>query len=48
MAVIVSSAVNVSAKNFTGSDVHVVVVKTAGYNPQQGTPGTGTIASVIC
>ena len=49
MAVIVSSAITKRGPVISGNVVAVVLVKTnAGYGPNPGHPGTGTIESVLC
>jgi hypothetical protein len=49
MAVIVASSVTKSGKRISGDGVHVVIVKTgAGYGPDPGAAGSGTIVAVLC
>jgi len=49
MAVIVSSTISKSGSTITGDTVHEVVVKTnAGYAPNPGHAGTGTVVAQIC
>ena len=49
MAVIVSSTISKSGPTMSGDIVAIVLVRTnAGYGPNPGHPGTGTILSTIC
>jgi len=49
MAVIVSSSISKSGSSISGNSVHVVVVKTnAGYAPNPGHAGTGTVVATVC
>jgi Big-like domain-containing protein len=49
MAVIVSSSVTKSGSTISGNVLHEVVVQTnAGYAPNPGHPGTGTVVATIC
>jgi hypothetical protein len=49
MAVIVTSTVTKSGSTISGNSVHIVIVKTnAGYSPQPGKPGNGTIVGQLC
>jgi hypothetical protein len=49
MAVIVSSSIDQTGSSISGDTVKIVVVKTnAGYAPNPGHPGTGTVVAVIC
>lgn len=49
MAVIVASSSSKSGPTISGNTVHVVVVKTnAGYAPDPGHDGTGTVVATVC
>jgi hypothetical protein len=49
MAVIVSSRITKRGSTISGNIVHIVVVRTnAGYGPNPGHPGTGTIVATLC
>jgi hypothetical protein len=49
MAVIVTSSTSQSGSQISGDSMHMVVVKTdAGYAPDAGSPGTGTVVAHIC
>jgi hypothetical protein len=49
MAVIVSSSISQSGSTISGNTPSIVVVKTnAGYAPDPGDPGTGTVIATIC
>lgn len=49
MAVIVASTVSQGASSISGDSVHVVVVKTdAGYTPDPGHAGTGSVVAQLC
>jgi uncharacterized repeat protein (TIGR01451 family) len=49
MAVIVSSSIDQSGSTISGDTVHVVIVQTnAGYAPDPGHAGTGTVVAQIC
>jgi uncharacterized repeat protein (TIGR01451 family) len=49
MAVIVSSSIGRSGATISGNTVHVVIVRTdAGYAPDPGHSGTGTVVARIC
>jgi hypothetical protein len=49
MAVIVPGTVTKSGSTISGDSVHIVIVKTnAGYGPEPGTPGNGTIVGQLC
>jgi uncharacterized repeat protein (TIGR01451 family) len=49
MAVIVSSSIGRSGATISGNTVHVVIVRTdAGYAPDPGHSGTGTVVAQIC
>jgi hypothetical protein len=49
MAVIVTSSTSMSGSEISGNTVHIVIVKTnAGYSPDPGNPGTGTVVAQIC
>jgi hypothetical protein len=49
MAVIVSSSVSKSGSTISGDTVHVVIVQTnAGYAPNPGHAGSGTVVATIC
>jgi hypothetical protein len=49
MAVIVSSSISKSGSTISGDTVHEVIVKTnAGYAPNPGHAGTGTVVATIC
>lgn len=48
-AVIISSAIGQSGSNISGNTTHVVILATnAGYGPDPGHAGTGTIVGVLC
>jgi hypothetical protein len=47
--VIVTSSYSKSGSTISGDTVHIVVVKTdAGYQPNPGHPGTGTVVQQAC
>ena len=49
MAVIVSSRITKQGPIISGNIVHIVLVRTnAGYGPNPGHPGTGTIVATLC
>jgi len=49
MAVIVTGTVTKSGSTIRGDSVHIVIVKTnAGYGPEPGKPGTGTVVGELC
>lgn len=49
MAVIVSSSVSQSGSTISGNTPHVVIVRTdAGYDPNPGHAGTGTVFASVC
>ncbi len=49
MAVIVSSSISMSGSTISGNTVHIVIVKTnAGYQPDLGHAGTGTVVAMVC
>jgi len=49
MAVIVTSSDAKSGSTISGDTVHIVIVKTnAGYQPNPGHPGTGTVEAQVC
>jgi hypothetical protein len=49
MAVIVSSHITKRGPVISGDIVHIVLVRTnAGYGPNPGHPGTGTIVGQLC
>ena len=49
MEVIVSSSISRSGSTISGNTVHIVIVKTnAGYQPDPGHPGTGTVVAIVC
>ncbi len=49
MAVIVASTASQSGSTISGNAVHVVIVRTnAGYGPDPGHAGTGTVVATIC
>jgi hypothetical protein len=49
MGVIVTSSVSQNGSSVSGNTVHIVVVKTnAGYAPDPGHVGTGTVVAVVC
>jgi hypothetical protein len=49
MAVALTSKTTKSGKMISGTVVHVVIVKTnAGYDPNPGHPGTGTVVATLC
>jgi len=49
MAVIVSSSISMSGSTISGNTVHIVIVKTnAGYQPDPGQAGTGTVVAMVC
>ena len=49
MAVIVSSRITKRGSVISGNVLHVVLVRTnAGYGPNPGHPGTGTIVATLC
>jgi uncharacterized repeat protein (TIGR01451 family) len=49
IAVIVASAVTQSAPQISGDTAHIVIVRTnAGYDPNAGHAGTGTVVATIC
>lgn len=49
MGVIVTSSASQSGSTTSGNVVHIVVVKTnAGYSPNPGHAGTGTVVAVVC
>jgi hypothetical protein len=49
MAVIVSSSVSKSGSTISGDTVHVVIVQTnAGYAPNPGHAGGGTVVATVC
>jgi folate-dependent phosphoribosylglycinamide formyltransferase PurN len=49
MAVIVTSSAAKSGAAISGNTVHIVIVKTnAGYAPDPGHAGTGTVISQVC
>ena len=48
-AVLVSSSITKDESHIDGNAAHVVLVRTdAGYGPDPGTPGTGTVVFTIC
>lgn len=49
MAVIVASKVTKHGSKITGDTFHIVIVKTsAGYSPNPGHAGTGSVVSQVC
>jgi hypothetical protein len=49
MAVIVTGTVTKSGSTIRGDNVHIVIVKTnAGYGPDPGNPGIGTVVGELC
>jgi hypothetical protein len=49
IAVIDSSSISQSGSTISGDTPKVVIVKTnPGYNPNQGSAGTGTVVGVLC
>jgi hypothetical protein len=49
MAVIVASSYAKSGSTISGNTVHIVIVKTnAGYQPNPGHAGTGTVEAQVC
>jgi hypothetical protein len=49
MGVVVSSTINKSGSDISGNVPEIVVVKTnAGYAPNPGHPGTGSVVAVYC
>ena len=49
IAVIVASAVTQSGSQISGNTAHIVIVQTnAGYDPNAGHAGTGTVVAMIC
>lgn len=49
MGTIVASSINKSGNAISGNVVHILVVRTdAGYAPDPGSPGTGTIVATYC
>ena len=49
IAVIVASAVTQSGSQISGNTAHIVIVQTnAGYDPNAGHAGTGTVVATIC
>jgi hypothetical protein len=49
MGIVVSSTISKSGSNLSGNIPEIVVVKTnAGYSPNPGHPGTGTVVAVYC
>ena len=49
IAVIVTSAVTQSGSQISGNTAHIVIVQTnAGYDPNAGHAGTGTVVATIC
>jgi hypothetical protein len=49
MGIVVSSTISKSGSNLSGNIPEIVVVKTnAGYAPNPGHPGTGTVVAVYC
>jgi len=49
MAVIVASSIGKSGSTISGNSLHIVIVKTnAGYAPNPGHAGTGTVVATVC
>jgi len=45
----VTGTVTKSGSTISGDSLHIVIVKTnAGYSPQPGKPGNGTIVGELC